>query len=194
MPGPPACEAAFAFEDLLSSGVLMPFAYYDRLSPARQAIYRRSDEIVTLDLPAGVIVADAVGDIEAGLLRGHRPTVQRGSKELIDTMVAGFGVPFVDVRVLAVRPTDVEGELHGLYEPDEDIPRARISVWMRTAQKKQVVAFRSFVRTLVHEFLHHLDYEHFKLPETFHTQGFYARESALVRELLGEPSPRAEGD
>ncbi len=162
----------------------MPFAYYDRLSPARQAIYRRSDEIVTLDLPAGVVVADAVRGIEDGLARGHRPAVQRGSQELIDAMIAGFGVPFVDVRVLAVRPSDVEGELHGLYEPDEDIPRARISVWMRTAQKKQVVAFRSFVRTLVHEFLHHLDYEHFKLPETFHTQGFYKRESTLANALF----------
>jgi hypothetical protein len=38
----------------------------------------------------------------------------------------------------------------------------------------------------VHELCHHLDYELFELKETFHTQGFYARESALVRELLGE--------
>ena len=32
----------------------------------------------------------------------------------------------------------------------------------------------------------------FKLPETFHTQGFYARESMLMRELLGE-SPASPG-
>ncbi len=93
-------------------------------------------------------------------------------------------MPPVDVRVLAVRPTDMDGELHGLYEPDEELPTARISVWMRTAQKKQVVAFRSFVRTVVHEFLHHLDYEHFKLPETFHTEGFYRRESSLANALF----------
>ena len=61
---------------------------------------------------------------------------------------------------------------------------ARISVWMRTAQKKQVVAFRSFLRTVVHEFLHHLDYEHFKLAETFHTEGFYKRESSLSQRAL----------
>ena len=63
---------------------------------------------------------------------------------------------------------------------------ARISLWMRTAAKEQVVKYRTFLRTLVHELCHHLDYEHFKLAETFHTQGFYNRESALVRELLGE--------
>jgi hypothetical protein len=55
---------------------------------------------------------------------------------------------------------------------------------MRTAQKKQVVAFKSYVRTVIHEFLHHLDYEHFKLPETFHTEGFYKRESSLANELF----------
>jgi len=169
----------------------MRFAYYDRLSPARQAIYRRSDEIVTIELPSGVVVADSVRAIDAGLGRGHRASVQRGAQDLIDALVAGFGVPFVDVKVLAVRPSDVEGELHGLYEPDEELPRARISVWMRTAQKKQVVAFRSFVRTLVHEFLHHLDYEHFKLPETFHTEGFYKRESSLANALFAAAEPSA---
>jgi hypothetical protein len=63
---------------------------------------------------------------------------------------------------------------------------ARITVWMRTAQRVQVVKFRTFLRTLVHEVCHHLDYEHYGLAETFHTEGFYARESALMRELLGE--------
>jgi hypothetical protein len=130
--------------------------------------------------------------IEDGLARGHRPTVQVGSQGIVDALVDGFAVPRVDVRVLAVRPSDVEGELHGLYEPDEDLPRARISVWMKTAQKKQVVAFRSFLRTVVHEMLHHLDYEHFGLEETFHTEGFYKRESSLSNAIFvaaGIPPP-----
>jgi hypothetical protein len=57
---------------------------------------------------------------------------------------------------------------------------------MRTAKKEQVVKFRTFLRTLLHEVCHHLDYELYKLAETFHTEGFYARESALMRSLLGE--------
>lgn len=170
----------------------MPFAYYDRLSPNRQAIYRESDAIGSLALPEGIAVARHVRIIDDGLARGHRATVQKGTQHLIDAMVAGFGVPAIDVRVLAVRPSDVEGELHGLYEPEEELPNARISVWMRTAQKRQVVAFRSFVRTVVHEFLHHLDYEHFKLAETFHTEGFYKRESSLSNAIFaasGYPPP-----
>ncbi|MBK8019762.1 MAG: SprT-like domain-containing protein [Betaproteobacteria bacterium] len=33
---------------------------------------------------------------------------------------------------------------------------------------------RTFLRTLLHELCHHLDYEMFRLEETFHTEGFQA--------------------
>ena len=55
---------------------------------------------------------------------------------------------------------------------------------MRTAARKDVVAFKTFLRTLIHELCHHLDYELYKMPETFHTEGFYKRESTLVNALL----------
>jgi len=64
---------------------------------------------------------------------------------------------------------------------------------MRTAARRDVVAFKTFLRTLVHELCHHLDYELYQFEETFHTEGFYARESAMTRDVLGEPPapPRA---
>ena len=55
---------------------------------------------------------------------------------------------------------------------------------MRTAQRLQVVAFKTFLRTLLHELCHHLDYEHLKLARSFHTEGFYKRESSLVYAVL----------
>ena len=55
---------------------------------------------------------------------------------------------------------------------------------MRTAQRRQVVAFRTFLRTFVHEVCHHLDYELYELRESFHTQGFFQRESSLYRQLM----------
>jgi len=59
---------------------------------------------------------------------------------------------------------------------------------MRTAARKDVVAFKTFLRTLIHELCHHLDYELYKMPETFHTEGFYKRESTLVNALLAAES------
>ena len=162
----------------------MPFAYYARLSSARQRIYRESDAIQSLELPAGVATGAAVARIRASLAAEDRAQVQTACQTLIDALVAGYRVQKIRVRVLAQRPADDEGELHGLYEPD-DLPKpARITVWMRTAARKDVVAFKTFLRTLIHELCHHLDYELYKLPETFHTEGFYKRESTLVNALL----------
>lgn len=170
----------------------MRFAYYDKLSPARQRIYRQSDAIDTLGLPPELALGTLVGAIAEGLRQDRRASIQAACQSLIDALTRGYRVPKVRVRVLATRPADGSGELHGLYEPEDDGTPARISVWMRTAQKKNVVAFKTFLRTLIHELCHHLDYELFALEETFHTEGFYKRESTLVAALLAQlPSPRS---
>jgi hypothetical protein len=48
------------------------------------------------------------------------------------------------------------------------------------------VVFRTFLRTLLHEVCHHLDYDLLRLPDSFHTEGFYKRESSLLKQILGE--------
>jgi hypothetical protein len=89
---------------------------------------------------------------------------------------------------MAARPSNDYGELHGFYEGVEGRLRvAKITLWMRTAQRKQVVAFRSFLRTFLHELCHHLDYEYLKLEDSFHTEGFYKRESSLFHQLMDLP-------
>ena len=165
----------------------MRFGYYDRLSRANKEIYRKSDAIEILGLPRGLELGPTVHAIEGALRADDRAAVQRECAQLVDALVRGYRVPGVTVRVLAKRPADGYGELHGLYEPGAKGAPARITVWMRTAQRLQVVAFRTFLRTLIHELCHHLDYELFSLEETFHTEGFYKRESSLVNALLAQP-------
>ena len=165
----------------------MPFAYYDKLSAASKRTYRRSDGIVRIDVPDIASLMPLARAIEPALAGAKRAEVERACQALVNAINAQLATPRVEVRVLERRPSDSWGELQGLYDPDEVTGgAARISVWMRTAQKVQVVKFRTFLRTLLHEVVHHLDYELYKLPETFHTEGFYARESALMRALLGE--------
>ena len=169
----------------------MPFAYYDNLSAASKKTYRKSDAIQRIELPGPAALVPLARAIAPALAGENRAAIERACQGLVDGLNASLGTPAIEVRVLERRPSNAEGELQGLYEPDEVTGgTARITVWMRTAHKEQVVKFRTFLRTLLHEACHHLDYELYRLPETFHTQGFYARESALMRELLGEP-PRA---
>ena len=172
---------------------MAPFAYFDRLSAASKRTYRRSDRIARVELPDVArlmpLASLIAPPLEAASMGGVREACQR----LVDEMNAQLATPPVTVKVLERRPANSDYELQGLYEPDEVAGgTARITVWMRTAKKENVVKFRTFLRALLHEVCHHLDYELYKLDETFHTEGFYARESALMRELLGEP-PRASG-
>ena len=168
----------------------MPFAYYDNLSAPQKRTYRKSDRILRIEWPAPHALMPLARAIEAPLLGADTAGVERACQALVDAMNAQLATPPVAVRVLERRPSNDAGELQGLYEPDEVTGGvARITLWMRTARKENVVKFRTFLRTLVHEVVHHLDYELYGLAETFHTQGFYARESALMRELLGEAKP-----
>jgi len=167
------------------------FDYYKRLSAAKQSVYRQSDAIVAIGLPdAEVLRPSALALLEA-LKSENRTTVQRLSQQVTDGIVGQLRVPPLRIQVLAVRPSADWGELHGLYLPEEDGNKAKIQLWMRTAKHKRVVAFRSYLRTLLHEVCHHLDYEFYQFPETFHTEGFYNRESSLFHQLVpgGQMNP-----
>jgi hypothetical protein len=94
-----------------------------------------------------------------------------------------LGLPPVRVEVLAARPHARWGELHGLYTAERG-RTPRIQLWMRTAKQKRVVAFRTFLRTLLHEVGHHVDYTGLRLAESYHTEGFYKRESSLFHQLV----------
>ena len=169
------------------------FAYYDGLSARSRRTYRKSDAIERVLVPGVAELIPAAKAIGPALEAQDRAAVERACQALVDGLNQRVATPAVQVRVLERRPSDETSELQGLYEPDELVGgKARISVWMRTARKVQVVKFRTFLRTLVHEVIHHLDYELYGLEETFHTQGFYARESLLMKELLGEFEERGE--
>lgn len=161
----------------------MRFAYFARLPAARKQTRRRSDAVARIKLPHGKPVADLLARIEAALTGGRRAGLEAASQCLLDALTARLKVPPVKVHVRDVRPSGRWGQLHGLYEPGESESSAAITVWMRTAARKQVVAYRTFVRILLHELCHHLDYELLKLPETFHTAGFYKREASLFRQI-----------
>ncbi len=89
----------------------------------------------------------------------------------------------VRVEVLAARPHARWGELHGLYTAERG-RTPKIQLWMRTAKQKRVVAFRTFLRTLLHEVGHHIDYTGLRLADSYHTEGFYKRESSLFHQLV----------
>lgn len=162
----------------------MVFAYYHNLSAAQRRTYRKSDARTAVALRDVAALHPHAAAVEQTLGTGEQALTRAASQALLDAIGGQLQAPHVRIRVLTARPHDADSELHGLYEPLEGGTAARISVWMYTAKQRRVVAFRTYLRTLLHEFCHHLDYELFGLDESFHTEGFYKRESSLFNQLV----------
>ncbi len=156
-----------------------------KFSRSDERAYARSNAVAAIRLPASALLRARVAAVAAALSTEDRGQVELASQQLLDLFCQLLRVPPLRVEVCGKRPTNHYGELHGLYTPANGAAvRDRVQVWMRTARRLQVVAFKTFLRTLLHELCHHLDYEHLKLPRSFHTEGFYRRESSLVYAAL----------
>ena len=163
----------------------MVFSYYNKLSAARKRIYRKSDGTVSIALPNAEDLRGSVVELHEALQAEDRFRIEDSCRKIAAGITAGLSVTPVRVSVLAVRPAGSWGELHGLYETAGGRAAARVTLWMRTVKHKRVVAFRSFLRTLLHELCHHIDYELLELAESYHTEGFYKRESSLYHQITG---------
>src|SRR5215467_7844641 len=167
----------------------MPFAYFDRLTRRQQAIYLKSDAVSAMPLPHPERLRPLAAELGRALESGDRRLTESATQAMAAGLAGALGVPPVRVKVLAARPHAGWGELHGLYETAERRHQPPlITLWMRTARQKRVVAFRTFLRTLLHEIGHHVDYTLLRLADSFHTEGFYKRESSLFYQLV--PSAR----
>lgn len=168
----------------------MVYRYYHRLRPWQQRVYRRSDAVNAVPVPAAAELTEYALAIGAALRTGEPAPTARACYYLLYRLCARLGVTAPEVTVLAERPASRRGELHGLYRPGDGRMAPVITVWMRTARRGRVVAFRTFLRTLLHELCHHLDYTLLRLEYSFHTSGFYQRESSLYRQLIPAAAPR----
>lgn len=171
----------------------MVFGYYKNLTATQKRAYRKSDGITSIKLPRVSDIHPLIGELIKALTKEDREKIEILCQKLSCLLTVRLKTPGIRVKILAVRPNNSYGELHGLYYPADDKSPANITVWMRTAQRRKVVAFRTFLRTLLHEICHHLDYELLDLPYSFHTEGFYKRESSLFHQLvtISNPSRRA---
>jgi hypothetical protein len=128
--------------------------------------------------------------LESAMKADSLPNVRTACADFLATTSDFYRVPECSIRVLAARPLRVREnwatELFGDYSPETML----IRVWMRTAVRKEVTSFGTFLSTLCHEFCHHLDFQKFGFPDSWHTRGFYERAAALYHLARGTPQKR----
>ena len=111
---------------------------------------------------------------------------QKNAQILCDYLCRKFKMPQCSVVVTErTQPhsTNMRGSLRsktlGNYRPLGAI----ITIFNKTAVKRQTVSIKTFFDTLLHEFCHHYDYQYLKFGDSLHTAGFYKRISDLKNKL-----------
>ncbi len=165
-------------------------AFFYRLSSQAQRTYLKSDAIDRIALSPGPIAIDKTRRLMRVLVDGTLASVDETARALVAELCSCCRVAPVRTQVRGVRPHNTRGELHGIFYPGRP---ALIVLWMRTAQRHDIVKPRTFLRTLLHEFAHYLDYAMLGLDESFHTHGFFKRESFLVRSLCPKEQEKPTG-
>jgi len=157
---------------------------------ANRAAFLESDRIRTLELPQDERLLTIAKSLESAMKAGTTVDVRRACADFLNAASGFYKVPACGIRVLAARPLRVREswstELFGDYTHETMM----IRVWMRTAVRKEVTSFGTFLSTLCHEFCHHLDFQRFGFADSWHTRGFYERAAALYHYARGTPRKR----
>ena len=152
-----------------------------------QVFWRVTGSGLSTSPPQNESLLTIAQSIEQAMKAGATADVRRACSDFLKATSEFYKVPDCGIRVLAARPLRVRErwstELFGDHTPETML----IRVWMRTAVRKQITSFGTFLSTLCHEFCHHLDYRKFEFHDSWHTRGFYGRTAALYHYARGTP-------
>jgi hypothetical protein len=152
------------------------------------AQFRKSEQLTHIDLPLSPDFHEFAQAIDLLMKEGTRDQVRSACTEFLAAAAAFYGIRTPEVRTLASRPLRVrEGGWQTELFGDYSLSDARIRIWTRTAVRKQVTSFGTFLSTLCHEFCHHLDCQKFGFARSPHTRGFYERAALLYHHARGSP-------
>ena len=145
--------------------------------------YRRSNQVYTYDLQPDQASITALESLLAATTAAER---EKHGAELLASLCGLAGIAPPRLLVLdAPRPHRVRDgrtvyQRYGSYSPRTKT----IRLHNRTARLGRAVASATFLETLVHELMHHWDFELLRLRSSLHTSGFYHRLGSVKRRLL----------
>jgi hypothetical protein len=147
--------------------------------------FLKSDRLLTLALPESGRLPEIAKAFEAAMKTGKTSDVRLACAEFLQQASEFYRVPPCGVRVLAARPLRVREHWTSELFGDYHIETMAIRLWMRTAIRKEVTSYGTFLSTLCHVFCHHLDFHLFGFADSWHTRGFYERTAALYHLAKG---------
>lgn len=96
---------------------------------------------------------------------------KKASQNLLDYLCDKYGIPRCTMYILNTSYDPIFGFTNmGLYEGG----KKEITLW-NNRHHKVPCDIRTFINTLLHEFMHHYDYYYLRLPDSVHCKGFESR-------------------
>jgi len=139
----------------------------------KKSNYERSNDITTIDFPISTHVKKLAGKLLKSKSEGKR---QRLGDELLDELADLSRIDIVKLKISSAKQYHkkykgrVIARQYGYYKPETKY----IYINNRTAVRGQILASKTLLDTMLHEWVHH--YDHCKLGlNSIHTAGFYAR-------------------
>lgn len=146
---------------------------FRRYSPFRKSNYKKSNDIVDIDF---YISRDAKKSLAELLDICETNGRQFLAQKLVNELNKLAEIPEVKIKISEAvqRSKRRNGRLvfkqYGYYRPASKY----IYINNRTAVQAKLLAPKTFIDTLLHEWMHHYDHEKLGL-QSIHTSGFYAR-------------------
>ena len=145
--------------------------------------FTRSNKFPALEYQPKAQERELTGKLIASTSAKEREAL---GQKLLDEICRSLKIPRARLRVFAERqPHKLRGgklayKLYGVYRCDSAV----IEIANLTSIRKQVVAGKTFLDTLIHELMHHIDRKFLRIPSTPHSPGFYARIEDLKTKLM----------
>lgn len=144
--------------------------------------YQRSNAIARVDFK----VSKEARQLAAAILKSSAEQKrQEFGEALLDELSDSARIDIVKLKISSARQYHkrakgrVVFKQYGYYRPKSRY----IYINNRTAVQGKILAPKTFLNTLIHEWMHHYDYKKLKL-NSIHTRGFYNRLNSLSAQLF----------
>ncbi|MHA2244784.1 MAG: hypothetical protein ACXADY_07415 [Candidatus Hodarchaeales archaeon] len=131
-------------------------------------------------------VHSTIKQLATALTESNDKEINKKANELISNLTNLYRLPKIKIHTGGKRMANKNRQILGVHrtrDQGKKTQRSSISVFSRTAKRQQYVKPKTFIRTLVHEFIHHYDRYELKLDHEYHTRGFYQRVTTIYNQL-----------
>jgi hypothetical protein len=103
---------------------------------------------------------------------------------LSDMICKTLRIENLPIKLKGARPTSNRGTTHGTYTRNINKKTFFITLYGITPKTKKIVAPKTLIKTLIHEIMHHYDFEKLGFNSSNHTTGFYKRISFIEKMIF----------